>query len=65
MTEEKEMKLAKNVQLLFSDVYTQRRSVTLQGYCDFAIVRIQFERSYLKSEKNFIVKCRATSAVKP
>ena len=56
MTEEKEMKLAKNVQLLFSDVYTQRRSVTLQGYRDFAIVRIQFERSYLKSEKNCIVR---------
>ena len=51
MTEEKEMKIAKNVQLLFSDVYTQRRSVTLQGYRDFAIVRIQFERSYLKSEQ--------------
>ena len=51
MTEEKEMKLAKNVQVLFSDVYTQRRAVTLQGYRDFAIVRIQFERSYLKSEK--------------
>ena len=52
MAEEKKMKLAKNVQLLFSDFYTrQRRSVTLQGYCDFAIVRIEFERSNLKSEK--------------